>query len=85
MLNFLVYIIASLWSVVEDDDLRSIAVINAGASWRAQDPNEVPLDITACYEEFVDALGLSIGKSPRTTRFRKAYHEFWACVKRYKK
>jgi hypothetical protein len=76
--------IASLCSVVKYSDLESIAVINAGGSWRAQGPNEVPLDFTACYEEFIDALGLSIGQSPRTTRFQKAYHEFWACFKRYK-
>jgi len=71
--------------MVKCNDLESIAVINAGGSWRAQGLNEIPPDVAACYEEFIDALGLSIGESPRTMRFQKSYNEFWACFQRHTK
>ena len=52
---------------------------NAGATWRANGPSNIPPEVDAAFKTFVKELSLNLGKglTDGTTPLSKAYYTFW--------
>jgi hypothetical protein len=75
-----VYAVASLCSIAKAGHTDSITAINAGATWRAKGPNNIPQDVAAAFTTFVNALSMNPDESATdgTTPLSRAYYAFWA-------
>jgi hypothetical protein len=75
-----VYAVASLCSIAKAGHTDSITAINAGATWRAKGPNNIPQDVAAAFMTFVNALSMNPDESATdgTTPISRAYYAFWA-------
>ena len=72
------YAVASLCSIAQAGHTDNIAVINAGATWRAKGPNNVPQDVADAFAAFVNALTMNPDESASddTTPLSRAYNAF---------
>jgi len=60
----LIHAVASLYSIARTGDFDSISTLNAGVTWRANEPSNIPPDIDATFTTFAKELGLNLGTSP---------------------
>ena len=73
------YAVASLYSIAQAGHTDSITTINAGATWRAKGPNNIPQDMAAAFTTFVNALSMNPDESTTDgTTLSRAYYAFWA-------
>jgi hypothetical protein len=81
-----VYVVVSLCSITGAGDIDSISTLNAGATWRAKGPSNIPLDVDTAFKTFAEELNENLGKSPTdgATSLSKAYYAFWKVHKKYK-
>ena len=75
---------ASLRFIARAGNSDGISTLNAGATWRAKGPSNIPTDIDNAFKTFVNELSLNPDKSltDGTTSLSKAYHAFWTAHKR---
>jgi len=69
----------------KNGDNKSISILNAGATWRAKGSDNIPPDVAAGFDTFIQQLNFNFGKNPTdsTTCLGKAYYTFWAAHNRY--
>ena len=74
------YAVASLCSIAHAGHTDNITVINAGATWRAKGPKNIPQDVAAAFTTFIEALSMNPDESATdsTTPLSRAYYAFWA-------
>jgi hypothetical protein len=79
-----------IFYIVKAGDFETIKVLNAGATWRAnQFTTAVPPDVEAAFATFVKELGWSQSPGKKiwtdgVTRLSKAYFAFWVAHKAHK-
>jgi hypothetical protein len=78
-----VYAVASLCSIAQAGHTDSITTINAGATWRAKGPDNIPQDVAAAFTTFINALSMNPDESTTdgTTPLSRAYYAFRAAHK----
>ena len=74
------YAVASLCFIAQAGHTDNITTINAGATWRAKGPNNIPQDVAAAFTTFVNALSMNPDESVTdgTTPLSWTYYAFWA-------
>ena len=58
-----VYVVASLCSIAGTGDFENISTLNAGATWRAKGPSNIPPDVDDTFKTFVKEPSENLGKS----------------------